>query len=177
MSQKSHAGSADEILYPALSQSRPRDNLTVAMQTSCDAESDVRSRVLAPGGEGATVVSGGRGTWGLNSKSSCACDALMSAFKALYTMCRFDSGDDLCREDGMDTGDLSHCCGDSERKSQDAVPCWLRWPGLSLLSPHLSSDTQLQRSQIANSSQFHLASSPVTQLTSSQKQETNQTIH
>ena len=44
-------------------------------------------------------------------------------------------------------------------------------PGLSLLSPHLSSDSQLQRSQIANSSQFHLASRPVTQLTSSLKQE------
>lgn len=32
------------------------------------------------------------------------------------------------------------------------------WPWPALLSSHLSSDSQLQRSEIANSSQFHLAS-------------------
>ena len=54
------------ILEPALSQSIPRDNLPVTMQTSVVAESDVRSRVQC-------LMSGGRaGARGVCSPAHCA---------------------------------------------------------------------------------------------------------
>ena len=50
------------ILEPALSQSIPRDNLPVTMQTSVVAESDVRRRVhtVHSPGERQCLMSGGR---------------------------------------------------------------------------------------------------------------------
>ena len=60
------------ILEPALSQSIPRDNLPVTMQTSVVSESDVRSRVHSPG-ERQSLMSGGRaGARGVCSPAHCA---------------------------------------------------------------------------------------------------------
>ena len=91
--------------------------------------------------------------------------------RVLNTICRFESGDDPAERTAW-TREISATAAETRKGSLKMLALLgSGWPWPALLSSHLSSDSQLQRSQIANSSQSHLASSPVTQLTSSQKQE------